>query len=442
MAIKQAFIIFTKEPIVGKVKTRLARTIGENDACEIYKLLLENLINLKLEKSIDIFIAVDSYTKEYQRFFPNLNLFLQEGKNIGEKMSNSFKNIFSKDYEKVVLVGGDIPLLDEKIIADAFNELRTFQAVISKTEDKGYYLIGFQKESFSSKAFEIDFSNDVYNQTLNSLKNLNVKEGIELFDIDEIEDLRKFANLQTINTNFKLFDYSKNLLKSFPRISVIIPVYFEKENFPNTIKHLIENSKNNDFEIIVCDTPNRTTIDDINCSYIKAVVSNKAGRANQLNYGSKCAKGEIFLFLHADTLLPKNWDEQILNLYEKNKNLAGAFKLGIKTENLIIKAIEFLANIRVIFTNTPYGDQGQFFSSKLFNNINGYDEIPLMEDIEIIKRVHRKNLKVKIIDEKIYTSDRRWKKEGIFYTSIRNRILSTLYFFGVSSENLKKYYKF
>jgi len=65
-----------------------------------------------------------------------------------------------------------------------------------------------------------------------------------------------------------------------------------------------------------------------------------------------------------------------------------------------------------------------------------------MEDIAIIKKVHQKNIKVEILKTKIYTSDRRWKTEGIIYTSLRNRVLSTLYFLGVSAEKLKKFYKF
>lgn len=442
MPLKQALIYFTKEPIEGKVKTRLARTIGDVEATKIYKLLLENLLNLNISSHIDTFISLDIFTDNYNKSFQEQTIIFQKGKNIGEKMANAFLDIFEKGYESVILVGADIPLIDENIIDDAFNDLKQNQAILSKTKDEGYYLIGFQKKSFTKKPFEIDFSNAVYKKTLQALKPLRVKEGFELFDIDEIEDLRRFANISEVHTNEKLHSYSKTLLSKLPKISVIIPVYYEKENLPKTIEHLKSNAKDNDYEIIVCDTPLKTTIEDIDCSNLKTLISKKAGRAFQLNSGAVYAKAEVLFFLHADSFVPKNWDETIYNKYLKNKELAGAFTLGIKTTNSLIKIIEFFANVRVKVTNTPYGDQGQFFSSALFHEIKGYDEIPLMEDIAIIRKIHSKNIPIKILKDKIYTSDRRWQKEGIFYTTLRNRVLSTLYLLGVSSEKLKKYYKF
>lgn len=442
MALKQALIIFTKEPVEKKVKTRLAKSIGDKEALKIYELLLQNLLNLSINKNIDTFIALEAYTNNYKKRFENQNIFLQEGKNIGEKMSNSFIEVFKKGYEQIILVGADIPFFDEEFIHNSFSFLNKHDAIITKTKDDGYCLIGFKKEFFIKEAFEIDFSNDVYKKTIETLKHLNIKKTETLFDIDTINDLREFTKQKNIKTNQKFYDYSKKLFKSFPKISVIIPVYFEKENLPKTIEVLKNNSYYNDFEIIISDTLQRTTIDDINIQDIRTTISQKAGRSFQLNEGAKCAKGEILLFLHADTLVSKNWDKDIYELYLKDKNLSGAFSLKIDTNNIFIKIIEFFANFRVKLTNTPYGDQGQFFSHELFYKIGTYDEIPLMEDISIIKKVHKKNIKTKVLDKKIHTSDRRWQKEGIFYTTFRNRILSTLYYFGVSSKVLKKYYKF
>ena len=442
MAVKEALIIFTKEPMEGKVKTRLAKSIGNFEATYIYKLLLKNILNLELNKNIDTYVSLLAFTDAYKKYFEKQTILFQEGHNIGSRMAYSFKKVFEMGYDNVLLVGSDIPIFDEEIINNCFDELRTHDSIISKSEDDGYCLIGFNKNSFKEETFNIDFNKDVYSQTFNTLKNLKVKVTNTFFDIDDINDLRKFTNLNNIKTNRTLQSYSKKLLKSFPKISIIIPVYYEKDNLTKTILTIKENSFYNDFEIIICDTPEKTTINDIDCSNVKVTLSKKAGRAFQLNEGAKCAKSEILLFLHADTLVPKNWDKYIIDVYSKKQELCGAFLLGIQTDNLIIKIIESLANLRVKFSNIPYGDQGQFFSASLFNKIGQYDEIPLMEDIAILKKVHSLNIKAEIIDKKITTSDRRWKKEGIFYTSLRNRVLSTLYFFGVPSEKLKKYYKF
>ena len=435
----KALIYFTKEPLEGKVKTRLAKSIGDTEATKIYKLMLNQILGLHVRDEIDKFVFTQTYSSDYKKYFEGSEIFIQVGDNIGEKMLNAFITLFAKGYEQVILIGADIPLLDEEIIHDAFDALKDHHATINKSEDGGYYLIGFNKEYFKQKSFQIDFSDVVFNRTLDTLKSLHVKIGKELFDIDYIADLRRFASL---NLQTKLGLHVKKLLSSYPSISVIIPVYFEKENLPKTLQNLKTNAKELNYEIIISDTPDVTTIEDIDTTSCFTCKALKAGRAYQLNEGAKMARGEILLFLHADTFLPKNWDEKIYNLYTQNKNLVGAFSLGINTNKLFIKLIEFLANVRVYFTNTPYGDQGQFFSSNLFNEINGYDEIPLMEDISIIKKIHQKNIKVKILKTKIYTSDRRWKNEGMLYTSLRNRILSTLYYFGVSAEKLKRYYKF
>ncbi|DAB33502.1 MAG TPA: hypothetical protein CFH82_10120 [Sulfurospirillum sp. UBA12182] len=431
---KTALIIFTKEPLLAKVKTRLAKSIGEVEALELYKLILEQILGLQVEASKLVF--VEAYTPTYQKHFDGLECFIQVGEDIGQKMANAFEKVFENGYEKAILVGGDIPLLDEGVINEAFE---FEQAVLNPSRDGGYYLIGFHKECFSQKAFEIDFSKEVFSQTLQALEPLHVKIGKELFDVDVLEDLRSF---DTLNLQSKLALHVKSFLATLPRISVIIPVYYEKENLPKTLKHLRANARENNYEIIIVDTPLKTTIEDIETTNLRTTCAPKAGRAYQLNEGAKRAKGEILLFLHADTLVPKEWDLLIKSLHVKDKNLAGAFKLGIKTKNLLIKVIEFLANLRVVFTNTPYGDQAQFISSQLFNKVGGYDEIPLMEDVAIIKKIHQQNLKVEILKQKVQTSDRRWHKEGIIYTSLRNRVLSTLYFFGVSAKRLKNFYKF
>ncbi|WP_024955706.1 TIGR04283 family arsenosugar biosynthesis glycosyltransferase [Sulfurospirillum arcachonense] len=440
MALKQALIYFAKEPTKGKVKTRLAKSIGEVEAKKIYELMLGHLLGLHVKENIDTFVALLPFTQEFEKAFQNQDIFLQEGENIGQKMANAFEKVFALGYESAVLVGADIPSLDENILHEAFTKLQTHETILSPTRDDGYYLIGFQKNSFTKNAFTIDFSNDVYTQTKKALKHLNVYEGKKLFDIDYVEDLRTLLYHSKENTNKKLCLHVKTLLDSFPKISVIIPVYYEKQNLPITIKHLKDMAKNSSFEIIVCDTPQNTTIGDIKDSSILTCKAKKAGRAYQLNEAASRAKGEILLFLHADTHLPKHWDE-LLCLHIESGTVAGAFKLGIFSNHFFLKLIEILANLRVFFTNTPYGDQAQFFTSNLFQTIKGYDEIALMEDIAIIKKVHKKNIKVKILNEKVYTSDRRWLKEGIFYTSFRNRILSTLYFFGVSPKILKKFYK-
>ena len=151
------------------------------------------------------------------------------------------------------------------------------------------------------------------------------------------------------------------------------------------------------------------------------------------------AQGDILLFLHADTRLPKAWDVLIKKALHVNN--AGAFSLGIDSPKRIFRIIEILATLRTKTTQIPYGDQAHFFETSFFKQLEGYTTIPLMEDIDIMKKDKLKGEKITLLDEKALTSARRWEKEGIVYTTLRNRVLSLLYFLGVAPKHLVKRYK-
>lgn len=159
-----------------------------------------------------------------------------------------------------------------------------------------------------------------------------------------------------------------------------------------------------------------------------------------MNEGALMAQGDILLFLHADTQLPKEWDTLIEKTLHVNN--AGAFSLGIDSPKRIFRIIESLVHFRTSWTKIPYGDQAHFFTSSFFKMLGCYTLIPLMEDIDIMKRVREKGEKMTLLEEKVLTSARRWEKEGIIYTTLRNCVLSLLYFLGVEPSKLLKYYPF
>lgn len=417
-----ALIYFIKAPLLGKVKTRLAKSIGDEKALAFYLHCVEKLLSLKAPPKCDIFIAYDTLDVEtLPTFLSDKNLFLQTKGDLGQRMSDAFSHVFNLGYQSVILFGSDIPQIDEDILKESFLLLSSSDALLSPTLDGGYYGVGFHTKTFTCKVFEniVYSQNDVFSKTLERLKPLHVRHGKMLQDIDTIDDLKAYDK-----TFFTL-----------PHISVIIPVYFEDKTLLKTIDTLMLNSKENDFEVIVIDTPQRTTIDKLNLLHVRTGIAPKRGRAHQMNEGALMAKGDILLFLHADTLVPKHWDELL-----KKGGIVGAFGLSIATSNLVLKCIEKMANLRTSLTCIPYGDQAQFFEALFFRQLGGYAPIPLMEDIEIMKRVKAKGEKITLLDAKVITSPRRWEKEGIFYTTLRNRIISLLYFLGISPTLLKKYY--
>ena len=109
-----------------------------------------------------------------------------------------------------------------------------------------------------------------------------------------------------------------------------------------------------------------------------------------MNRGAAQATGNVFVFLHADTRPPQNFEDLIFNSFPPPKTVAGAFELRIDSSVPGLRIIECLANWRSRYLKMPYGDQAIFVSSKAFQDLGGFSHIPIMEDVELIKRLQKK----------------------------------------------------
>ena len=220
--------------------------------------------------------------------------------------------------------------------------------------------------------------------------------------------------------------------------SIIIPVLNEPKNINILLEYLKLFEEN--FEIIVVEgNSKRETIAKIRNKDIKILIS-EAGRGRQMNTGAASAGGEILIFLHADTRLPVTALDCIRHALQEKQYVGGAFDLGIRSDNLIFKVIAKCASLRSRLTRTPYGDQAIFIRKDYFNRIGGYKEIPIMEDVELMQRIKKRGDKIYIFSERVFTSPRRWEKEGIIYCTLRNWIIIILYLIGISPDKLARYY--
>ena len=223
--------------------------------------------------------------------------------------------------------------------------------------------------------------------------------------------------------------------------SVIIPVFHESEIINTLLQKLCEHQFHENLEIIVVDgSEQHDTIDEVHSENVICLASKK-GRARQMNAGAAVARGEVLVFLHADTFVPDNAFSCIKRVLEDTQVVGGAFDLGIRSNRIIFKIIGKIASLRSRITRIPYGDQAIFIRRKYFNAIGRYRDVPLMEDVDIMQRIKRRGDKISILPEKVYTAPRRWEGEGIVYCTIRNWIVLLLYFFGVSPHKLARYYR-
>lgn len=225
------------------------------------------------------------------------------------------------------------------------------------------------------------------------------------------------------------------------RFSIVIPVLNEQDRINSLIEHVHSQGYESACEIIVADgDPQGGTIKVIRDENVISITSKK-GRASQMNAGAELAHGEVLIFLHADTKLPSDALQKIRKVLENEKYVAGAFDLGIDSDKLLLKTIAACASLRSRLHRVPYGDQAIFIRRRYFGKIGGFKEIPLMEDVELMVRIKKRGDSIFILRDRVITSARRWQKEGIIYTTLRNIVIRNLFRFGVSPDRLAKYYK-
>ena len=225
------------------------------------------------------------------------------------------------------------------------------------------------------------------------------------------------------------------------RLSIVIPVLNEQSHINAVIEHVKAQDFDRGFEIIVVDgDPHGGTLDVVQDRNVICLIDAK-GRGRQMNAGAEVARGDILLFLHADTRLPAGALEKIAWVMENRNYVAGAFDLSIDSDRWILKYIAARASLRSRYNRIPYGDQAIFIRKSYFDKIGGFKDIPLMEDVDLMRRIKQDGGKIHIFRDKVKTSARRWKAEGALYTTLRNRLVVILYYLGVSPHKLAKFYK-
>jgi len=190
---KNLILIFTRNPELGKCKTRLAKTVGNENALTIYKMLLQHTANVVEQVNCDKAVYYSVKVRDNDLWDSTIyQKHQQEGDDLGYRMQNAFNNSFKSGYEKVIIVGSDLYDLKPKHIQEAFDKLDTHDVTIGPAEDGGYYLLGMKTlhpHIFEHKNWGTE---TVREDTLNDLKTKRVVLLEPLNDIDVFDDVKDY----------------------------------------------------------------------------------------------------------------------------------------------------------------------------------------------------------------------------------------------------------
>lgn len=202
-ASKQAIIIFTRNPELGKCKTRLAKTIGTEAALNIYKHLLEHTAQITASVNVDKFVFYSEQIVQDDLWNAAIfNKKLQQGQNLGDRMEHAFLDLFQQGYNKIVIIGSDLLDINADMINQAFHKLNNNEVVFGPAKDGGYYLLGLSKMQpciFRNKPWSEANLLEVTLKEL-GLKNVSLTLLKTLNDIDTFEDIKDYPQLKKFYT--------------------------------------------------------------------------------------------------------------------------------------------------------------------------------------------------------------------------------------------------
>ncbi len=223
-------------------------------------------------------------------------------------------------------------------------------------------------------------------------------------------------------------------------ISIVIPTYNESNTIEQNLDNLLRIISPGDEVIIVDGNSEDDTTDKVKkYKELKLIPCGKRGRAVQMNMGAREALNEYILFLHADTTIDSTGIKKLKSGIRNSAHTWGWFSLRLNPPKYIYRVFETLASYRTKVAHEPLGDHGIFVKKELFKKIGGYPEIPIMEDVELVKKL-KKITKGTRIGHHVLTSVRRFERGGIFSTALNITMMRVAYYFGKSPEELSSWY--
>jgi len=412
-AAAREILVFTRYPRPGQSKTRLIPAIGEKNAADLQRRMTEFTVDQARKTNARVEVRyTEGKEEEMRNWLGNDLSYIEQGEgDLGKRLAKAFEQRFAAGASHVAAVGSDCPDNRADNMVTCFEALEKYDWAIGPAVDGGYYMLGLKQPS-QELFTNIDWGGDkVLAQTLATADSVPFFMP-ELNDVDIVEDIPT-------------------------GISVIIPTFNEADRVNQTINSIFQGFNT---ECIVVDGGSEDDTEQRAVEHGAKFFRSAPGRAVQMNYGAEKASGPLLLFAHADTTLPANWDKAVRKVLQDKSTALGSFRLQVRERVRGISWIERGAYIRSRFLHQPYGDQGLFMRLADFQRAGGYPELPIMEDVELVRRLRDYGRTV-TLSNCVLTSCRRWKRLGVLRTTLYNQLVISGYILGIAPERLARFYR-
>jgi rSAM/selenodomain-associated transferase 2/rSAM/selenodomain-associated transferase 1 len=433
---REQLLLFTRYPEPGKTKTRLIPLLGEEAAARLQVAMTAHALaaarELARDRAAGLEVRFEGGGRDAMRalFGPAVRYEPQGAGDLGDRMKRGFADAFDRGAESAVIVGADVPAISASILGAAFDALGEHDVVLGPATDGGYYLIGLRRpapELFDSIPWG---TGDVFQRTLAvaAQQGHRVAQLTPLADVDRPEDIPVLHHAWGAAT----------LAGALEQISIVIPALNEAARLAPILGDVCGHA--DVLDVVVVDGGSTDGTPEIARAAGALVLRAAGGRAGQMNAGAAAAKGGILLFLHADTILPSQFPMHVRDTLRLPGVVGGAFAFRLDASGFLLRCVERCANWRARTLQMPYGDQALFMRRDTFDRVGGFPLLPIMEDLEIVRRLRRLG-RIRIVPAAATTSARRWQTLGVFRTSALNQLLTAAYFLGFAPSKLARWYR-
>ncbi len=437
-------VVLAKPPVAGEVKTRLAPPAR---AATLARAFLEDTFAALRELAwADPVLATTHALDPALEGELAAPVWMQGDGDLGARIERVLRRALAAS-PRAIAMGADTPGLPTAALDRAHAALRTADAAIGPTDDGGFYLLALRTCPEGLLAGLPWSRVDTFAATLARLRARGLSTVVldPWFDVDRPADLERLRGQLAARAL-----HAPATWRALNTISVVMPVLNEERQIGAALADLaairpegspVRRARAGLHEVIVVDGGSTDRTVEIARAAGARIVTAPRGRGPQLNAGAAAATGDTLLFLHADTTLPHDAEAHVARTLTRPEVVAGAFRTWTIAEppRPWFAPLLHLADLRSRITRYPYGDQAMFMRASAFHAAGGFPDQPLMEDLELSRRLSTQG-RIHTCAASVRVSGRRFVARPFVYTALVN-VFPLLYRAGVSPHALARLYR-